>query len=118
VLATVCLPAVREGEWRLLDCMPAWEGNWTWDDYIAFSWKGRDGAFLLVVVNYAPNQGQCYIQLPFDFLQGKNIQLRDRFGPDIYDRDGDKLISQGMYFDEPAWSFHIFEITVNEREDE
>src|SRR5262249_37073302 len=23
-------PTVRQGEWRLLECAPAWEGNWTW----------------------------------------------------------------------------------------
>ena len=23
-------PAVRDGQWRLLECAPAWDGNWTW----------------------------------------------------------------------------------------
>ena len=23
-------PAVRDGQWRLLECVPAWDGNWTW----------------------------------------------------------------------------------------
>jgi glycosidase len=38
LLRCVRHPAVREGEWRLLECMPAWEGNWTWSGFIAFAW--------------------------------------------------------------------------------
>ena len=26
--------------WQLLDCTPAWEGNWTWDCFLAFAWQG------------------------------------------------------------------------------
>ena len=32
---------------------------------MAFAWQGADGERLLVVVNYAPNQSQCYVRLPF-----------------------------------------------------
>ena len=31
-------PAVRDGKWRLLECTPAWDGNWTSDCFIAWSW--------------------------------------------------------------------------------
>ncbi len=111
LLRAVCLPTVQEGEWQLLECTPAWEGNWTWDDYIAFSWQGRDGELLLVAVNYAPHQGQCYVKLPFDNLRGKKIRLSDRLSSTVYDRDGAILVLQGLYLDEPAWSSHVFEIT-------
>ncbi len=56
-------PVVREGQWQLLECIPAWEGNWTWDCFVAFAWKGRHSERLLVAVNYAPNQSQCYVRL-------------------------------------------------------
>ena len=65
LLAVLRRPVVRSGEWRLLECMPAWEGNWTFDCFIAFAWQGPDGERLLVTVNYAPNQSQCYVRLPF-----------------------------------------------------
>ena len=48
--------------WQLLDCTPAWEGNWTWDCFLAFAWQGPGDERLLVTVNYAPNQSQCYVQ--------------------------------------------------------
>jgi hypothetical protein len=44
-------PVVREGQWQLLECIPAWEGNWTWDCFLAFAWQGCDGERLLVAVN-------------------------------------------------------------------
>ena len=48
-----------QGDWRLLECEPAWEGNPTYANFIASSWPD-----LLVVTNYAPDRGQCYIPLP------------------------------------------------------
>ena len=68
LFAVLRRPVVRSGEWRLLECMPAWEGNWTFDCFIAFAWQDPDGERLLVTVNYAPNQSQCYVRLPFDDL--------------------------------------------------
>ena len=44
---------MRDGEWRLLECVPAWDGNWTWDCFIAFAWQRGDGERRLVAVNYA-----------------------------------------------------------------
>ncbi len=68
LLGVLRQPVVREGLWQLLECAPAWEGNWTWDCFLAFAWEGSDGERLLVAVNYAPNQSQCYVRLPFQDL--------------------------------------------------
>jgi hypothetical protein len=65
-------PVVREGQWQLLECVPAWEGNWTWDCFLVFAWQGCDGERLLVAVNYASNQSQCYVRLPFADLGAAN----------------------------------------------
>src|SRR5512139_512507 len=65
LIAVLRHPIVRNGQWQLLECDPAWEGNWTRDCFVAFAWQGPDGERLLVAVNYAPNQSQCYVRLPF-----------------------------------------------------
>src|SRR5205807_367647 len=36
LLGVLHQPAVRNGRWELLKCVPAWEGNWTWDCFVAF----------------------------------------------------------------------------------
>ena len=61
-------PAFRDGEWRLLECAPAWDGNWTADCFVAWFWKGAAGDRRLVAVNYAANQSQCYVRVPLQDL--------------------------------------------------
>jgi hypothetical protein len=104
-------PAVRSGQWQLLECIPAWEGNWTWDCFVAFAWQDLDGERLLAAVNYAPNQSQCYVRLPFTDLGNSHWRLKDLVGDAEYDRDGNDLRSQGLYFDVPAWQYHAFTMT-------
>jgi hypothetical protein len=48
-------------QWRLVECAPAWDGNWTSDYFIAWSWEVRDGQRRLIAVNYAGNQSQDLI---------------------------------------------------------
>lgn len=61
LLDCVHQPAIRNSDWRLLDCSPAWGGNWTWDCFIGFSWQTTGELPLLVITNYAANQSQCYV---------------------------------------------------------
>ena len=107
--ASLRLPAFRDGDWRLLDCNPAWEGNPSHGGYIAFA-REREGERCLVTVNYAPDRGQCYVPLPWADIAGKGIRLRDLMGEAAYDRDGESLLSPGLYLDIPGWGFHLFEI--------
>jgi hypothetical protein len=102
---------VRDGEWRLLECAPAWDGNGTSDGFICFGWRGPDGRRVLVTVNYASNQGQCYVRLPFDELRGKSVRLRDRMSAAVYDRSGDDLLARGLYLDLPSFGHHVFEVS-------
>jgi glycosidase len=112
LLAVLRAPVVRDGRWQLLDCAAAWDGNWTCDCFIAFAWQGPDGDRLLVVVNYADNQSQCYVRLPFADLGGRTWRLRDHLGEAAYDRDGASLQSQGLFLDLGRWAYHIFEIQL------
>src|SRR5262245_22389700 len=108
LLAVLRQPVVREGQWQLLECVPAWEDNSTSDCFLAFAWQSPSGGRLLVVVNYAPNPSQCYVRLPFAGLGGGRWRLQDLLGDAQYDRDGDDLVSRGLYLDVPAWHCHAF----------
>ena len=111
LLAVLRHPAVREGQWQLLECRPAWEGNWTCDCFVAFAWQGADGERLLVTVNYAPNQSQCYVRLPFADLEGRQWRLQDQMDGAGYDRDGSDLQNRGLYLDVPPWQTSAFSLT-------
>jgi hypothetical protein len=103
-------PVVREGQWRLLSPRPAWEGNPTWDRFIAFSWESGESR-LLVTVNYGPTQGQCYVDLRASGLDGRRWRLTDLLSPAvIYARDGGDLTRRGLYLNLPAWGHHVFDV--------
>jgi hypothetical protein len=103
---------VRDGEWQLLDCTPAWDGNWTWDCFIAWCWRAPDGQRRLIAVNYAANQSQCYVRLPFSDLTGRTVRLVDTMSSVRYERGGDEVASRGLYLDLPPWGYHVFELTA------
>ncbi len=103
-------PVVRDGRWQLLDCVPAWDGNGSSDGFLAFAWEGPGGERMLVAVNYADHQGQCYVRLPFGNLGGKTWRLQDRLGPAVYERSGEDLNARGLFLDMPRWAYHMFEI--------
>ena len=103
-------PVVRGGQWQLLDCAPAWEGNGSSDAFIVFGWQNSGGECLLVTVNYAPHQSQCYVHLPSPDLGGKQWRLGDLLSAASYDRDGNELQSRGLYLDLAPWQYHVFEM--------
>src|SRR6266851_1675361 len=77
LLAVLRQPIVRDGQWRLLECAPAWDRNWTWECFIAWTWEARDGQRRLIAVNYAANQSQCYVRLPYPDLGRRTVRLKD-----------------------------------------
>jgi SAM-dependent methyltransferase len=117
LLAVLRRPVVREGQWQLLECTPAWEGNSSSDAFIAFGWQKSGSERVLVIVNYAAHQSQGYVRLPFPELGGRRWRLRDLLGDARYDREGSDLQARGLYLDVPAWQYHAFEICGGEEWD-
>ncbi|MFH1937226.1 MAG: alpha-amylase family glycosyl hydrolase, partial [Bacteroidota bacterium] len=102
-------PLFHTGDWQLLEPVSAWNGNSTSRNFIAFSWCDEDSR-LLLVVNYAPNQGQCRLFLPFEGIADHNWQLHDPVKDELYQREGADLDANGLYVDLEGWGFHIFEL--------
>ncbi len=103
-------PAFRVGDWQLLECRPAWDGNESWDSFVAFSWTGPGERRRLVAVNYSDHPSQCYLALPWHDLDGHTWRLQDLTGPSVYDRLGADLTWPGLYLDMPAWAYHVFAV--------
>jgi hypothetical protein len=104
-------PAFREGDWQLLECRPAWDGNGTWDSFLAFAWTGPVERRRLVAVNFADHPSQCYVSMPWRDLDGRTWRLHDLAGPSVYDRPGGDLTWRGLYLDMPAWGYHVFAVS-------
>jgi hypothetical protein len=116
LLACVHRPETRGGDWRLLECSPAWNGNWTWDCFVSSTWSQPGGDRMVSVVNYAPNQSQCYLRLPFDELTGQSVIFKDLMGTAIYEREGNEIKARGLFLDLPPWGYHVFRVIVGEHE--
>lgn len=101
----------RNGTWRLLACRPAWDGNGSWESFIAFAWEGADRELALVVVNYAPDGAQCYLLLPFPDLATGQWQLHDIMHEVTYERSGSDLLTKGLYLGMKPWQYHVFNVT-------
>ena len=101
----------RNGDWQLLECVPGWDGNSTWDCFLVFAWQGAGDERLVVTVNYAPNPSQCHVRLPFADLGDSKWRLKDLLGDAKYDWDGNDLQGRGLYLDERPWSARVFALT-------
>ena len=107
LLACLAQPELRQGEWKLHMCLPAWDENSTWSDFIIFSWMQAE-KLLLVAVNYSDHASQCYVRLPYPWLHSRNWRLEDWLSPAVYVRLGSDLVENGLYLDMPAWGAQAF----------
>lgn len=109
-------PVLRNGHWGILECVPAWEGNDSWDSFVAFVWKGENKEKSLVaVINYKGYRSQCYLKLPCPHFVGAEWRLSDLLSKVHFDRNGNDLQSGGLYLDLDAWGFHVFEMKLNSK---
>jgi hypothetical protein len=104
--------AFRNGAWSQIEPQAAWPGNWTADCFVAYAWEIGSAGRYVVAVNYAGNQAQCRLKLPFSDMRGTWIRLTDIMGSEVYLRDGTDLIENGLYIDHAAWHFNVFKLEV------
>jgi hypothetical protein len=68
---------------------------------------------MLIVVNYASHQSQCYVHLTFPEIQNRTVQLNDLLGSATYTREGNDLLERGLYLDMEPWSYHVFNMEIS-----
>lgn len=100
----------KTGKWQLLGLRPAWHGNELWSNFLAFWWQSKPGSAQLVIINYAPMNSQCYVELPLGTMEGATLEFKDLMSPAVYVRDRQGLLTKGLYFDLQPYGFHIFEV--------
>lgn len=99
----------KHGNWSLLTCAEAWPSNPTHNNFISYCVE-HEGELLLVAVNYAPYQGQCYVKLSNTIGLKGPLVLQDKLSDARYTREGGKLSSEGLYLDVPGFTTHIFSV--------
>ncbi len=102
---------IKNGEWKLFSIRAAWHDNYSYQNILAYSWR-KEMDFRLIVVNYAPLNSQCYVELNLDGFEGASFEFRDMMSPAVYVRDRVGLQHKGMYFDLPGYGLHVFDVSA------
>ena len=110
LLAILRKPIVKSGEWQGLACRPAWDGNGSWDAFVAHSWRGSSGERMLIAVNYAPHPSQCYLDVPFPEIKNRSVRFKDALSSACYIREGNEVLGRGLYLDLQPWTYHVFDL--------
>ncbi|MDT5157272.1 MAG: hypothetical protein QOH51_1629 [Acidobacteriota bacterium] len=114
LLASLSQTIFHDGDWQQVEPREAWHGNPSHEHFVASRWTlGED--MRLSVVNLSAERAQCYLPLELPALAGRTWLLKDLLGEAVYLRDGDGLLSPGLYLDVPAYGQHLFEITPQPR---
>jgi hypothetical protein len=102
----------RQGQSIRTEPLAAWPGNETNEGIVARLWVGQHRQLRLAVANLTAQPAQAYVPLHLPEFGGKVVQLTDLLDDDVtYVRQGDDLLTRGLYVDLPAYGGHIFRIT-------
>jgi hypothetical protein len=107
LLGAIETPVFRDGHWCLCD-RTGWPDNSSFQNLVAWSWV-RDDDRYLIVVNLSDEAAQARVQVPWAEVRGENLRLVDALSGATYDRDGDEMLSPGLYVALGPWNCHFFQ---------
>jgi glycosidase len=103
----------REGRWSLCN-RTGWSDNQSCQNIVAWNWLQDDERYL-IVINFSDSPAQALIHLPWPDLGRKLWHLVDLLSDSIYDRDGDEIISGGLYVALEPWNYNLFRFMQMDR---
>lgn len=106
LLEAVNRPIFHDGRWTLCD-QTGWPDNESFRNLVAWSWMHGDERYL-IAVNLSDRTVQARIQVPWPDAGG-TWHLVDLLSGALYERDGDKLPSPGLYVELEPWKYHFFQ---------
>ena len=113
LLRAINSPVFRSGEWNLCE-RSGWPDNTSDQNIVAWRWR-KDGEKYLVVINFSDFTSQALIKVAFDELRDKQWRMTDVLSSDIYNRDGNQLLSSGLYVDLQPWKYHFLRLEEIQR---
>jgi hypothetical protein len=108
LLAAIHNPVFHEGAWKLCVCS-GWPDNQSCQNLVAWSWI-KDNDRRLIVVNLSEHAAQGRVRVPWEEVRGATWHLTDAFSGWSCDRDGDEMVTTGLYVELEAWNFYFFQL--------
>jgi len=107
LLEAINRPVFREGEWRLCE-RAGWPDNPSFQNLVCWSWLKDDERYL-IVVNLSDDISQAQVRIPWFDASGREWLLVDALSGATYERDGDEMLSAGLYVDLGPWNYHFLQ---------
>jgi hypothetical protein len=107
LLGAVDQPAFREGLWSLCE-VSGWPDNESFRNLVAWSWQ-INGERYLIAVNLSDSTAQAHVHVPWAGRADGNWQLKDELSGAIFERDGNEMVSPGLYVELGPWNYHFFQ---------
>ncbi len=103
--------AVKPHEgWMLLEPGAAWEGDQSWQNFLAWMWL-KEGDLAVVIVNYSKERSQGRVRIPLPAGAGSQVRLKDDLSGHLYLRTAGDLRTEGLYVDLVPWQAHILTLS-------
>jgi len=109
LLNAIDTPVFRSGRWSLCG-RSGWPDNASYQNLVAWTWR-KEGDRYLIIVNLSGSAAQARVQVPWDDARGKTWRLSDALSGTIYDRNGDDMVSPGLYVELGPWQCHLLQAT-------
>jgi glycosidase len=107
LLEAVNRPVFREGQWSLSD-RTGWPDNSSFQNLVAWTWVKDDERYL-IIVNLSDNRAQARVQVRWPDAGDGKWRLVDALSHANYEREGDEMLSPGLYVELGPWNYHFFE---------
>ena len=107
LLTAINAPIFRDGEWKLCE-RSGWPDNASFQNLVAWSWV-KDKDRCLIVVNLSDTAVQARVHVPWEEMRGATWRLFDALSYASYDRDGDEMLSLGLYVELGPWACQLFQ---------
>ena len=107
LLEAVDRSVFRGGTWSLCE-RTGWPDNASFRNLIAWNWVKDDERYL-IVVNLSDVPSQAKVQVRWPNVGGGTWTLNDVVSGATYERDGDEMLSPGLYVELGPWNYHFFE---------
>jgi glycosidase len=105
LLTAINAPIFRHGEWRLCE-RGGWADNSSFQNLVAWGWINDDDR-RLIVINLSDGAVQARVHLRWEELRATTWRFIDVLSNASYDRDGDEMVSSGLYVELGPWGYHF-----------
>jgi hypothetical protein len=113
LLETIDGPVFREGQWSLCE-LTGWPDNASYQNLVAWSWRKDDNRYL-IINNLSDSNVQARVQIPWGDVRGATWRLSDVFSGTTYERDGDEMLTSGLYVELRPWNCNFFQLNFTDK---